>query len=395
MRIKRLRSAFLLLLSLCLVLALAACGGKKKGDKDDIGKVEGGPGGSQPPLACSHVPGMPKRENERIGSCTEPSSYDEVTYCTSSCGAELSRVTRTIPAPGHSYDSNGYCSACGTSWPASIGLDFYYYDDGTCSVSGMGSCTDTDIVIPYASPTGERVVGIESSAFDMGSKTADYVRIRTVKIPPTVTFIADRAFSACDGLVEVSIPDSVTRIGSSAFAGCTSLTEIYIPASVNSLGERVFVECPALERIVVDEENTTYKNIDGNNVYSNDGTTLLIYAPGNPVASFIVSDGVTTIAAQALRENDRIVSLILPDSVESIGNQAFYYCSSLVSVTLGEGLTSIGSWAFDGCFKLVEVVNRSALDISAGSTSHGYVGCFAKEIHSEESRREIIDGYVF
>ena len=54
--------------------------------------------------ALGHTPGEPVRENEVEATETEDGSYDEVTYCTV-CGAELSRVTETIPATGSSGGS--------------------------------------------------------------------------------------------------------------------------------------------------------------------------------------------------------------------------------------------------------------------------------------------------
>ena len=37
--------------------------------------------------------------------------------------------------------------------------------EGFCIVSGIGTCQDTDIIIPSHSPEGDVVVGIASSAF--------------------------------------------------------------------------------------------------------------------------------------------------------------------------------------------------------------------------------------
>ena len=42
----------------------------------------------------------------------------------------------------------------------SKGLAYISLGNGTCSVSGMGSCTDTCVVIPRTNPSGEIVVSI-------------------------------------------------------------------------------------------------------------------------------------------------------------------------------------------------------------------------------------------
>ena len=53
-----------------------------------------------------HTPGAPVREKEVPATCTKDGSYDEVVYCTV-CKAEISRVSKTIPALGHDFSVKG------------------------------------------------------------------------------------------------------------------------------------------------------------------------------------------------------------------------------------------------------------------------------------------------
>ncbi len=53
-----------------------------------------------PMLAHTHTPATAVRENVKAATCTAAGSYDEVVYCTS-CGAELSRTTKTIAKKAH------------------------------------------------------------------------------------------------------------------------------------------------------------------------------------------------------------------------------------------------------------------------------------------------------
>ena len=125
----------------------------------------------------------------------------------------------------------------------SEGLEFTSNGDGTCSVSGIGTCTDTEIVIPPVSPSGDTVTGIGEYAFwydrwgiDQDSALAS---ITSVTIPDTVTDIGAWAFSDSP-LTEVHIPNGVKNIGSSAFLGCANLKYIVLPESVTVIEEDVF-----------------------------------------------------------------------------------------------------------------------------------------------------------
>ena len=194
----------------------------------------------------------------------------------------------------------------------SQGLEFKSNGNGTCTVAKIGTCTDTNIVIPSVSPYGDRVTSIGDSAF------RSYSGLTSIVIPDGVTSIGDSAFSGCRSLTSIVIPNGVTSIGEAAFAVCISLTSIVIPDGVTSIGNSVFWDCSGL-------------------------------------TSIVIPDGVTSIGDNAFEGCESLTSVVIPDGVTSIGDYAFSGCSGLTSVVIPDSVTSIDTYAFTGCESLTDV----------------------------------------
>ena len=95
-------------------------------------------------------------------------------------------------------------------------FEFTLARDGTYYIlSGIGTVTDEDIVIP-STYNGLPVMEIGNSAF------SEYQFIRSVVIPEGVTRIWD-GFSGCTKLEAVTLPTTLELIGPNAFANCSSL----------------------------------------------------------------------------------------------------------------------------------------------------------------------------
>lgn len=93
------------------------------------------------------------------------------------------------------------------------------YADGTCTILGLGSAAQNEIIIP---------------------ETIDGLR---------VTAIARGAFADCTAIVRITLPQTLLSIGSDAFRGCSKLTEIRIPDAVQSIGLGAFVGCTSLQGV--------------------------------------------------------------------------------------------------------------------------------------------------
>ncbi len=222
-----------------------------------------------------------------------------------------------------------------TNPPESSGLRFTSNGDGTCYVSSIGTCTDTDIVIPSVSPAGDKVTSIGVSAFHGCSS------LTSITIPDSVTSIGQYAFYYCSSLTGITIPDSVTWIGYDAFSYCSSLTSITIPDGVTIIVISAFSHCSSLTSITIPDSVTSIGQ------YAFQGCSSL--------TSITIPDSVTRICDYAFPGCSSLTSITIPDSVTSIGNFAFTGCSSLTSITIPDSVTSIGRSAFSDCSSLTSI----------------------------------------
>ena len=119
-------------------------------------------------------------------------------------------------------------------------------NDGTCTLTAIGTFNDGDLEIPEESPDGD-----------------------------TVTAIADKAFENCAFLESVTIPETIKKIGNSVFKGCSSLKSISVSTS-----------------------NTKYCSVGGV-LFSKDKTELICYPSLKVGQSYLISTNVSSISAYA------------------------------------------------------------------------------------------------
>ena len=148
------------------------------------------------------------QEHEVDATCKSVGSYERVVYC-ADCGEELERMAQELPKVDHRYQQD-LCVYCGTQ-KSSVGLSFRSNGDGTCYVSGMGSCKDEDLVIPSTSPAGDTVVGIGDSAF------YNRIGLFSVQLPDTLEYIGTNAFALCPNIQSFSLSSSLKSVGAGAF----------------------------------------------------------------------------------------------------------------------------------------------------------------------------------
>ncbi|MGM9667810.1 MAG: InlB B-repeat-containing protein [Eubacteriales bacterium] len=102
--------------------------------------------------------------------------------------------------------------------PQSYGLE-YTLENGYYVVTGIGTCTDQDIILPNTYD-GKPVKAIGQGAFER-------TEITSIIISSSVTAIEDDAFYRCSALKTVTMTSSITSVGDYAFDRCSALIEVH------------------------------------------------------------------------------------------------------------------------------------------------------------------------
>ena len=212
--------------------------------------------------------------------------------------------------------------------------------------------------------------------------------LKTVKLPSTVTKIADDAFADCKKLEEIQGLSNckISEIGTDAFAGCYNLktfdissatitslpdticsnmyalTSIHLPKTLTSIGTSALEGCKKLEEItgISDCKLTSI----GANAFA---SCSVLKEVDLSKSSF------TALPASAFAKDTALTSVKLPDSLTEIGEKAFVGCGAMEKIDLSNTkLTTIGKNAMAEMNDLMYInlpdtvknVGQSAFDIS-------------------------------
>ena len=138
----------------------------------------------------------------------------------------------------------------------------------------------------------------------------------------------------------------------------------------------------AIGSIITDKSGNSYKVTGGD---TNNPTVAFTKPKNKAKGKFTVPDRVkignvtykvTSIAANAFKNNKKITKVTIGSNVTTIGKKAFYGCSRLTAVTIGKNVTSIGASAFENCKKLKTITIKSSKLKTVGKKAF-------KKIHSK------------
>ena len=188
--------------------------------------------------------------------------------------------------------------------------------------------------------------------------------------------IGTSAFEGCNNLRTVKLPDNLTQIGNRAFYN-TRLESVTIPQKVDYIGEEAFAQNGYLQSL-------TFSHTDKSTVQLQIGDRAF-YDCGN----FYYDDGSGT--------NSGFTSVSLPKCLYSLGNEVFAQCSRLQSVSMPL-IRNWGTGTFQNCYKL-ESFTFSSENLSGSGNftipAYTFSRCEALQSFDVPDRVKRIEEYAF
>lgn len=198
--------------------------------------------------------------------------------------------------------------------------NFKEYNDGIMLMSYKQAFFDkTENVEIPSTHEGKNVIAINDKAFYKNRK------IKSVKIPDTVTEMGSAVFKKCSNLTSVEMGKNIEVMGGECFGNCKSLVSLVLPDSLKELRGETFINCSSLTSVVLPKNITEIKG----NTFENCKSLISIDIP----------IGVTRIAAHAFYGCSSLSSVYVPDTVVEIGSSAFRKCDSLEEIELPSSVT--------------------------------------------------------
>lgn len=265
-----------------------------------------------------------------------------------------------------------------TNLTPSEGFEFESNGDGTCTLTKIGTCTDSVVVIPEKSPAGDTVTMIAEYAFydaediesiifagrtmELDAKAFQSCSAEKIVITGCDMVIGENAFSYCEDIATISVDNSVLEIGSYAFYDSGDDTVVTFADCNLDMDDKAF-QSSCLVTLTI----TGCETVMGENTFSycEDLTDVTIGAKSTEIGSYSFYDcsDLTNVSIAADSEDDSITILLDDKAFQSsgvqnviigrgsveLGDNAFSYCENLTSVEFKGSSLKVGDYAFYDC----------------------------------------------
>lgn len=245
---KRILPAALIVVMLALIISCCLISCKKDAEDNSDTSTETGTLDNASHLSPSESIEETGTDDEEDTTTIPPATVTEEEETEAKTEKQTEKITEA-PEPTETE------SETETDAPAES-LDYVSFGNGTCTVSGIGSCSDVCIVIPERSPTGDVVTAISEKAF------FENTAIKAVQVPSTVTEIGNLAFGGCTSLVYISVDSgnrafcdvdgilfSLDKTELIAYPAASGASKLDISSNIEKIHDMAFFGCDKLELI--------------------------------------------------------------------------------------------------------------------------------------------------
>ena len=195
--------------------------------------------------------------------------------------------------------------------------------------------------------------------------------LKSIKLPSTVTKIADNAFAGCSNLEEIKGLEQckISELSATAFDGCVRLKDINLSnATIATIPDQIFSGMRGLISATVPKTVTSIgteafyacKNLEMINGLSDCDITKIgekaFYNCWSLKEADLSGSSLTVLPASAFKGDTALLSVKMPESLNEIGNEAFYGCSAMKKLDLNNTrLTTIGNSALSDMTSLMYI----------------------------------------
>lgn len=279
------------------------------------------------------------------------------------------------PVPDEKPQSNQIVE---TDLKPSEGLEFESNGDGTCTITGIGTCTDQNIVITLESPNGDAVTLIGKYAlyslenvnsitlvnytYEVDENAFQYGEFTAVNIIGGSPVINKSAFSSCEDLVSISFSDCNIQADEYAFYSCGKDADVTFSNCTGIIEENAFqygdFSSLTISNCELKIEKSAFSSCeDLTSVVFTDSTLeteeYAFYSCGDS-ANIEMTNCLLTFDDRTFQYSS-LESLTITGSKVDLGDSVFSSCEDLVTVNIDCDSVILGEYAFYSCEDLKSV----------------------------------------
>ena len=311
----------------------------------------------------------------------EISSADTVTESNGVSDKDSPVTETTVPSTKENSDTDEKTQnnqTVETDLKPSEGFEFESNGDGTCTITGIGTCTEKDIVIPLESPNGDTVTLIGKYAlyslenvdsitlvnynYEIDENAFQYGEFTAVNIIGGSPVINKSAFSSCEDLASITFRDCNIQADEYAFYSCGKDAEVTFSNCTGIIEENAFQYGDFISLTISDCE----MEIEKSAFSSCEDLTSIVFTDSivetKEYAFYSCGDSAKVEMTNCtLTFDDRtfqyssLESLTVTGSKVDMGDSVFSSCEDLTTVSIDCNLVVMGEYAFYSCEDLVDV----------------------------------------